>query len=79
MPGFAFGTIEILNMCTGSPAVTIVGGGHTSSLVSNRGVVELVTVFGWWSLFDNVIGWVTVVESLEKSAKNMLILSSIDV
>ena len=43
LPGFAFGTIEILNMCTESPAITIVGGGHTSSLVSNRGVVDLVT------------------------------------
>jgi phosphoglycerate kinase len=43
LPGFAFGTIEILNMCTESSAVTIVGGGHTSSLVSNRGVTDSVT------------------------------------
>jgi len=43
LPGFAFGTIEILNMCTESSAVTIIGGGHTSSLVSNRGVVNQIT------------------------------------
>ena len=42
-PGFAFGTIEILNMCLETDALTIIGGGHTSALVSNRGVASEVT------------------------------------
>ena len=82
LPGFAFGTIEILNMCTESPAVTIVGGGHTSSLVSNRGVVELVThnsTGGGACLTMLSGGSMPVVESLEKSSqKYRSILSSID-
>jgi len=82
LTGFAFGTIEILNMCTESPAVTIVGGGHTSSLVSNRGVVELVThnsTGGGACLTMLSGGSMPVVESLEKSSqKYRSILSSID-
>jgi phosphoglycerate kinase len=42
-PGFAFGTIEILNMCVETKATTIIGGGHTSALVSSRGVTNKVT------------------------------------
>jgi 3-phosphoglycerate kinase len=42
-PGFAFGTIEILNMCVETNAITIIGGGHTSALVSSRGVASQVT------------------------------------
>ncbi len=42
-PAFAFGTIEILNMCTETAAMTIVGGGHTSALVNSRGVGDKVT------------------------------------
>ena len=42
-PGFAFGTIEILNMCIETEALTIIGGGHTSALVSSRGVADKVT------------------------------------
>lgn len=42
-PAFAFGTIEILNMCTETTAMTIVGGGHTSALVNSRGVGDKVT------------------------------------
>ena len=34
---FAFGTIEVLNMCTETTAMTIIGGGHTSALVEARG------------------------------------------
>ena len=37
-PEFAFGTIEILNMCAEATGVTIVGGGHTSALVNQRGL-----------------------------------------
>jgi len=42
-PQFAFGTIEILNMCTESAALTILGGGHTSALVSSRGVSDKIS------------------------------------
>ena len=40
---FAFGTIEILNMCTETNAMTIIGGGHTSALVNSRGAATLVS------------------------------------
>ena len=40
---FAFGTIEVLNMCVETTAMTIIGGGHTSALVEARGVVGKVT------------------------------------
>jgi len=43
LPEFAFGTIEILNMCTETEAMTIIGGGHTSALVNSRGVSDQVT------------------------------------
>jgi len=43
LPEFAFGTIEILNMCTETDAMTIIGGGHTSALVNSRGASNLVT------------------------------------
>ncbi len=43
LPEFAFGTIEILNMCTETDATTIIGGGHTSALVNSRGVSGMVT------------------------------------
>ena len=43
LPDFAFGTIEILNMCTETEAMTIIGGGHTSALVNSRGVSDQVT------------------------------------
>jgi phosphoglycerate kinase len=42
-PAFAFGTIEILNMCTETAAMTIVGGGHTSALVNSRGVSNRIS------------------------------------
>ena len=43
LPDFAFGTIEILNMCTETDAMTIIGGGHTSALVNSRGASSLVS------------------------------------
>lgn len=42
LPEFAFGTIEILNMCVEAPGMTIIGGGHTSALVNQRGVASQV-------------------------------------
>ena len=43
LPDFAFGTIEILNMCVETDAMTIIGGGHTSALVNSRGVSSQIT------------------------------------
>ena len=43
LPEFAFGTIEILNMCVETNAMTIIGGGHTSALVNSRGASPHVT------------------------------------
>ena len=40
---FAYGTIEVLNMCIETNAMTIIGGGHTSALVQARGASEQVT------------------------------------
>ena len=39
---FAFGTIEILNQCCESNGFVIIGGGHTSTLVNEKKVVDLV-------------------------------------
>lgn len=82
LPGFAFGTIEILNMCTESSAVTIVGGGHTSSLVSNRGVVDQVThnsTGGGACLTMLSGGFMPVIDSLTRSHKKFFsILAALD-
>ena len=82
LPGFAFGTIEILNMCTESSAVTIVGGGHTSALVSNRGVVHQVThnsTGGGACLTMLSGGFMPVIDSLNRSHKKFLsILAALD-
>lgn len=43
LPKFAFGTIEILNMCSEADGITIIGGGHTSALVNQRGVSKFMT------------------------------------
>ena len=41
-PDFAFGTIEILNTCSETDAFVIIGGGHTSTLVVQRGLSEKI-------------------------------------
>jgi phosphoglycerate kinase len=35
---FAFGTIEIVNSCAESSAYVVMGGGHTATIVEQRGV-----------------------------------------
>jgi phosphoglycerate kinase len=40
MPDFAFGTIEMLNACSESSAYTVMGGGHTATLVAQMGIAE---------------------------------------
>ena len=41
-PKFAFGTIEILNSCVETEGYVIIGGGHTNTIVNERGVNEKV-------------------------------------
>lgn len=40
MPDFAFGTIEMLNACAESNGYAVMGGGHTATLVSQRGIAD---------------------------------------
>jgi len=40
MEDFAFGTVEMLNACSESKAYTIMGGGHTATLVSQMGIAS---------------------------------------
>ena len=71
-PAFAFGTIEILNMCTETQAMTIVGGGHTSALVNSRGVADKVShnSTGGEDLFaDALWGQNACIEALQHSAE----------
>ncbi len=71
-PQFAFGTIEVLNMCTETNAMTIVGGGHTSALVNSRGVSDRVThnSTGGGACLQMLCGdKMPVIEALEQSFK----------
>ena len=69
-------------MCTESSAVTIVGGGHTSALVSNRGVVDHVThnsTGGGACLTMLSGGFMPVIDSLTRSYDKFLsILAALD-
>ena len=40
MSDFALGTVEMLNACAESNGYTVMGGGHTATLVSQRGLVS---------------------------------------
>jgi phosphoglycerate kinase len=40
LPDFAFGTIEVLNACAESDGYAVMGGGHTSTIVSQRGLSD---------------------------------------
>ncbi|MEC8548661.1 MAG: phosphoglycerate kinase [Candidatus Thermoplasmatota archaeon] len=69
---FAFGTIEVLNMCIETDAMTIIGGGHTSALVEARGVSERVThnsSGGGATLTMLSGGRMPVIEALERSSE----------
>ncbi len=72
IPEFAFGTIEILNMCIETPAMTIIGGGHTSALVNSRGASGQVThnSTGGGSTMSFLSGdFMPVIGSLKESCK----------
>ena len=67
---FAFGTVEVLNMCIETDAITIIGGGHTSALVEARGASNLVThnsSGGGATLTMLSGGRMPVIEALERS------------
>lgn len=69
---FAFGTIEVLNMCIETDAMTIIGGGHTSALVEARGASERVThnsSGGGATLTMLSGGRMPVIEALERSSE----------
>ena len=40
MPDFALGTVEMLNACAESEGYAVMGGGHTATLVSQRGLAD---------------------------------------
>ena len=40
MPDFALGTVEMLNACAESEGYAVMGGGHTATLVSKRGLAD---------------------------------------
>jgi len=68
---FAFGTIEILNQCCESNGFVIIGGGHTSTLVNERKVVDLVghNSTGGGACLNMLAGRkMPVIEALEASA-----------
>ena len=70
---FAFGTIEILNQCCESNGFVIIGGGHTSTLVNERKVVDLVdhNSTGGGACLNMLAGRkMPVIEALEASAEH---------
>ena len=69
---FAFGTIEILNQCCESNGFVIIGGGHTSTLVNEKKVVDLVdhNSTGGGACLNMLAGRrMPVIEALEASAE----------
>ncbi len=69
---FAFGTIEILNSCVESDAFVIIGGGHTGTLVNQRGANDKVghNSTGGGSCLTFLAGKrMPAIESLELSAQ----------
>lgn len=69
---FAYGTVEIMNMFTEAPGITIVGGGHTSALFNQRGKAGEVShnSTGGGSVLRMLSGGrMPVFESLEQSSE----------
>ena len=68
---FALGTIEILNACAESNAYTVMGGGHTATLVTKRGIAHKMghVSTGGGACLDYIAGRpLPAVVSLEQSA-----------
>ena len=70
-PNFAFGTVEMLNACAESEAYVVIGGGHTATLISKKGLSEKMghVSTGGGSCLDFLAGkTLPAVASLETSA-----------
>ena len=68
---FALGTVEMLNACAESPGYAVMGGGHTATLVSKRGLADRMghVSTGGGACLDYIAGRpLPGVVSLEKSA-----------
>lgn len=68
---FAFGTVEMLNACAESPGYAVMGGGHTATLVAQRGIAHKMghVSTGGGACLDYIAGRpLPGVVSLEKSA-----------
>ena len=72
MPDFALGTVEMLNACSESEGYTVMGGGHTATLVNQRGLIDKMghVSTGGGSCLDLLAGrTLPGLASLEESAK----------
>lgn len=72
MSDFALGTVEMLNACAESNGYTVMGGGHTATLVSQRGLVSKMghVSTGGGACLDLLAGrTLPGLASLEESAK----------
>jgi len=71
MPDFALGTVEMLNACAETDGYAVMGGGHTATLVSQRGLMDRMghVSTGGGACLELLAGRVLPgVDSLEKSA-----------
>ena len=81
---FAFGTVEMLNACAETEAFVVIGGGHTATLISKKGLAGRMGHIstGGGACLDFLAGkTLPAVESLETSAQEfgVSILSEIEV
>ena len=71
LPDFALGTVEMLNACAETEGYAVMGGGHTATLVSQRGLMSRMghVSTGGGACLELLAGRVLPgVDSLEKSA-----------
>jgi phosphoglycerate kinase len=76
LPDFSLGTTEILNACAESDAYTVVGGGHTATLVMQRGLASKMSHVstGGGASLDYIAGrTLPAIASLEASAKQFAV------
>ena len=72
LPDFALGTVEMLNACAEGEGYSVMGGGHTATLVSKRGLADKMghVSTGGGACLDLLAGrTLPGVASLEESAK----------
>lgn len=71
LPDFALGTVEMLNACAETDGYAVIGGGHTATLVNQRGLMDRMghVSTGGGACLELLAGRVLPgVDSLEKSA-----------